>query len=65
MVRFQMLTKNLFLNLTPSQRTPTAAANVQVAHALPAVRLSCSMRGHGASFQDVVAVGKGFLYAPF
>jgi len=29
------------------------------------VRFSCLLRGRGASFQDGVAVGKGFLCAPF
>jgi len=48
-----------------AQRTPSAAANVRVSHALPAVRLSCLLRGRGASLQDGVAAGKGFLCAPF
>ena len=64
MVRFQKLTRNLF-HLTRAQRTPSAAATVQVSHALPEVRFSCLLRGHGASFQDGVAAGKGFLCAPF
>ena len=38
--------------LTRAQRTPSAAATVQVSHALPAVRFSCLKRGRGASFQD-------------
>ena len=65
MVRFQKLTINLFLTLHGQKRTPSAAATVQVSHALPAVRFSCLMRDHGASFQDGVAAGKGFLCAPF
>ena len=52
-------------HFTRAQRTPSAAANVQVSHALPAVRFSCLMRGRGASFQDGVAAGKDFLRAPF
>ena len=52
-------------HLTRAQRTPSAAATVRVSHALPAVRFSCLMRGRGASFQDGVAAGKGFLCAPF
>jgi len=48
-----------------TQRTPSAAATVRVSHALPAVRLSCLLRGRGASMQDGVAAGKGFLCAPF
>ena len=64
MVRFQKLTGNLF-HLTRAQRTPSAAATVQVSHGLPAVRFSCLLPGRGASFQDGVAAGKGFLCAPF
>ena len=64
MVQFQKLTRNLFLTLL-AQRTPSAAATVQVSHALPTVRFSCLLRGRGASFQDGVAAGKGFLCAPF
>jgi len=52
-------------HLTRAQRTPSATATVQVSHALPAVRFSCLLRGRGASFQDGVAAGKGFLCAPF
>ena len=52
-------------HFTRAQRTPPAAETVQVSHALPAVRFSCLMRGSGASFQDGVAAGKGFLCAPF
>ena len=57
--------KKLTSHLTRAQRTPSAAENVQVSHALQAVRFSCLMRGRGASFQDGVAAGKGFLCAPF
>ena len=57
--------KKLISHLTRAKRTPSAAATVQVSHALPAVRFSCLMRGRGASFQDGVAAGKGFLCAPF
>jgi len=64
-VRFQKLTRNLSLNLTRVQPTPSAAATVHVSHALPAVRFSCLLRGCGASFLDGVAEGKGFLCAPF
>ena len=52
-------------HLTRAQLTPSAAATVQVSHALPAVRFSCLQRGRGASFQHGVASGKGFLCAPF
>ena len=38
--------KNKFIShLTRAQRTPLAAATVQVSHALPAVRFSCLLRG--------------------
>jgi hypothetical protein len=64
MVQFQKLTRNLFLNLTRAYRTPSAAATVRVSQALPAVPFSCLLRGRGASVQDGVAAGKGFLCAP-
>ena len=57
--------KKFISHLTRAQRTPSAAAAVQVSHALPAVRFSCLLRGRVASFQDGVAAGKGFLCAPF
>ena len=57
--------KKFISHHTRAKRTPSAAATVQVSHALPAVRFSCLMRGHGASFQDGVAARKGFLCAPF
>ena len=57
--------KKFISHLTRAKRTPLAAATVQFSHALPAVRFSCLLRGCGASFQDGVPAGKGFLYAPF
>ena len=57
--------KKFISHLTRAKRTPSAAATVEVSHALPAVSFSCLMRGRGASFQDGVAAGKGFLCAPF
>jgi len=57
--------KKFISHLTRAQRTPSAAETVQVSHALPAVRFSCLLRDRGASFQDGVAAGKGFLCAPF
>jgi len=63
--------KKFISHLTRAKRTPSAAAaaaaaaTVQVSRALPAVRFSCLLRGRGASFQDGVAAGKGFLCAPF
>ena len=47
------INKKFISHLTRPKRTPSAAATVQVSHALPAVRFSCLMRGrtmHGASF---------------
>ena len=70
-VRLQMngavskVNKKFVSQLTQAQPTPSAAATVQVSHALPAVRFSCLLLGRGASFQDGVAAGKGFLCAPF
>ena len=57
--------KKFISHLTRAQRTPSAAATLQVSHPLPAVRFSCLLRGRGACFQDGVAAGKGFLCAPF
>ena len=57
--------KKFISHLTRAQRTPSAAATVQVSHALPVVRFSCLLRGRGASFKYGVAVGKDFLCAPF
>jgi hypothetical protein len=64
MVRFQKLLKNLFLILRP-HNTLSAAATVQIFHALPAVCFSSLVRGRGTSFQDGAAAGEGFLCATF
>ena len=57
---------NKFIShLTRAKRIPSAAATVQVSHALPAVRFSGLLRGRGVSFQDGAAAGKGFMCAPF
>ena len=53
--------KKFISHLTRATRIPSAAATVQVSHALPAVRFSCLLRGSGVSFQDGAAAGKGFL----
>ena len=37
--------KKFISHLTRAQRTPSAAATVQVPHALPAVHFSCLLRG--------------------
>ena len=57
--------KKFISHLTRSQRTPSAAATVQVSHALPAVRFSSLLRGRRVSLQDGAAAGKGFLCFPF
>jgi len=57
--------KKFIFHLTRANLTPSAAANVQVSHALPTVRFSCLLQGRGASFQDGVAAGKSFVCAPF
>ena len=57
--------KKFISHLTRAQRTPSAAAAVQVSHALPAVLFSCLLRGRRARLQDGVAAGKDFLCAPF
>ena len=57
--------KKFISHLTRTQRTPSAAATVQISHALPAVRFSYLLRGRGPSLQDGVAAEKGFLCAPF
>ena len=62
---FSKVNKTFISHLTPAQRTLSAAATVQVSHALPAVRFSCLLRGRGVSLQDGAAAGKGFLCAPF
>jgi len=55
MMRVSKVNKKLISQLTWAQRTPSAAATVQVSHALPAVRFSCLLRGREASFQNGVA----------
>ena len=57
--------KKCISHLTRVQPTPSAAATVQVSHALPAVGFACLLRGRGVSLQHGAAAGKGFLCAPF
>ena len=57
--------KKFFFSSYTGKPTPSAAATVQVSHALPAVRSLVLTAGLRGSFQDGVAAGKGFLCAPF
>jgi hypothetical protein len=57
--------KKFISSLKWAQHTPLAVATVQVFKALSAGRFSRLLRGRGASFQDGVAAGKGFLCALF
>ena len=57
--------KKFISHLTWAQRTPSAAAIVQVSHAVPAVRFSCLLRGRWVSLKDGTAAGKDFLCALF
>ena len=57
--------KKFISHLIWAKRTSSAAATVQVSHALPAVHFSCLLRGRWVSLQDGAAAGKGFLCAPF
>ena len=57
--------KKFISHLTRVKRTPSAAATVQVSYALPGVSSLVLTAGCGASFQDGVPAGKGFLCAPF
>jgi hypothetical protein len=57
--------KKCISHLTWTQHTLSAARTIPIPHVLPAVRLSCSLRGRGTSFQDGVTAGEGFLSAPF
>ena len=59
------INKKFISHLKRAQPTPSAATTVQVSHALIAVRFSCLLQGRGASFQDGVAAGKGFLCVLF
>jgi hypothetical protein len=59
------LNKKFMSHITGAQHTPSAAATVQVSHALPVVRFSWLLRGRGASFKDGVVAGEGFLCVPF
>ena len=57
--------KKFISHLTRAKRTLSAAATVQVSHALPAVHFSCLLQGCGVSLQDGATAGKGFLCALF
>ena len=64
-VAVSKVNKKFISHVTRAQRTTSAAATVQVSHALPAVRFSCLLRGRGACFQDGVTARKGFLCVRF
>jgi hypothetical protein len=57
--------KKIISHPTRAQHTLSAAGTAQVSQALPAVPISCLLRGHGTSFQNGVTAGEGFLCAPF
>ena len=59
------ITRNLFLNLTRAQRTPSAAATVQVSHALPAVRFSCYCGAAGPVYKMASQQEKAFCVLRF
>jgi hypothetical protein len=50
--------KKFMSHITRAQHTSSAAATVQVSHALPAVRCSCLLRGHGASLEEMRWIGR-------
>jgi hypothetical protein len=50
--------KKFMSQITQAQLTPSAAATVQVSQALPAVRFSCLLRGHGASLGEMRWIGR-------
>ena len=64
-VAVSKVNKKFISHLTLAKRTPSAAATVQVSHALSAVHFSCLLRGRGVILQDGTVAGKRFLCAPF
>ena len=57
--------KKCISHLTRAQRTPSAAATVQVSHALPAVRFSCLLRGAGSVYKMASQQEKAFCVLRF
>ena len=57
--------KKFISHLKRAKRTPSAAATVKFLMRYQQSARSCLLWGCGASFQDGVAAGKGFLCAPF
>ena len=57
--------KKFISHLTQAQRTPSAAATVQVSHALPAVCFSCLLWGRRVSLQDCPQQEKAFCVLRF
>ena len=65
MVQFQKLTRNLFLTLHGRNLHRQQRQLSKFLMPYQQFARSCLLRGYGASFQDGVAAGKGFLCPPF
>ena len=65
MVQFRKLTRNLFLTLHGQNVHRQQRQLSMFLMRYQQFARSCLLRGCGASFQDGVAAGKGFLCAPF
>ena len=59
------VSKKFISHLTRAQRTPSAAATVQVSHALPAVRFSCLLRGQFTVYKMASQKEKAFCVLRF
>ena len=57
--------KKFISYLTRAKPTPSAAATVQVSHALPAVRFSCLLWGRGVSLQEASQQENAFCVLRF
>ena len=57
--------KKFISHLTRAQPTPSAAATVQVPHALPAVRFSCLLRAVGSVYKMAPQQEKAFCVLRF
>ena len=65
MAQFQKLTRNLFFTLHGQNVHRQQRQLSKFLMRYQQFVRSCLLRGCGASFQDGVAAGKGFLCAPF